>query len=179
MQETDNNGYLVAVLYYKKHGRIVFSRSLCCMFFLCVILIWEAVFLKMVQKTFHHTFAKTVDTFSLKGVALYACHVCGLTLLVHYTHHVNCSELLQALKFEACCAVCLSQCLVLKDGIWMWIPADALRSLFPFQHSNCTWNALRVFEGMPTEECCEVWTRGKAIRIVQQERTQPGTCVPA
>lgn len=61
MQETDNHGYLVAVLYHKKHGRIVFSRSLCCMFFLCVILIWEAVFLKMVQKAFHHTFAKTMD----------------------------------------------------------------------------------------------------------------------
>jgi hypothetical protein len=52
-------------------------------------------------------------------------------------------ELLQALKFEACCAVCLSQCLVLKDGIWMWIPSDSLRSLFPFQHSNCTWKGYK------------------------------------
>jgi hypothetical protein len=37
----------------------------------------------------------------------------------------------------------LSQCLVLKDGIWMWIPSDALRSLFPFQHSNGTWKGYK------------------------------------
>jgi hypothetical protein len=115
--------------------------------FFCVILIWEAVFIKMVEKTFHHTFAKTRDTFTLKGVTLCACHVCGLAPLVHYTHHLKCSgssaELLQALKFEACCAVCWSQCLVLKDRIWMWIHPDALRYLSPFQHSNCTWKGYK------------------------------------
>ncbi len=147
MQETDNHEYLVVILCHKKHGRIVFSRRLCCMFFLCVILIWEAVFIKMVGKTFHHTFAKIRDTLSLKGVTLCACHVCGLTPLVHYTHHLRCSgssaELLQALKFEACCAICWSQCLLLKDRIWMWIPPDALRYLSPFQHSNCTWKGYK------------------------------------
>jgi hypothetical protein len=115
MQETDNHEYLVVILCHKKHDRIVFSRRLCCMFFLCVILIWEAVFMKMVEKTFHHAFAKTRDTFSLKGVTLCACHVWGLAPLVHYTHHLKCSgssaDPLQALKFEACCAVCWSQCL--------------------------------------------------------------------